>query len=185
MAANNDRISAADMAVLKRLGINYESLPKGLKTELTQELWGADPPPLRKEAIQTFPTDAEICLGLEQWYHANEEGSDEQLNGSKLLHLLEAYSVVAPLYLSTIPKIGDLVILVWKLIPSALRKVIKEKAKGATADDKAFIASTITTFVSTALQGLGIPAIVIRTILGPVVRTAVDWIVDNVNQLPN
>ncbi|KAI0548416.1 hypothetical protein F4679DRAFT_596834 [Xylaria curta] len=182
MATNNDGICASDVAVLKRLGINYESLPKGL---ITRELWGADPPPLGKEAIQTFPTDAEICLGLDQWYHANDEGSDEQLNGSKLLHLLEAYSVIAPLYLPTLPKIGDLVKIVWKLIPSPLRKAIKDRAKNATADDKAFIAATITSFVATALQGLGIPAIIIRTILGPVVRTAVDWIVENVNQLPD
>ncbi|KAI0865882.1 hypothetical protein F4860DRAFT_268324 [Xylaria cubensis] len=183
MAASFDKISTSDAAVLKRLGINYDSLPEDVKSELPRGLWGD--PSLDERAVETFPTVEEVSLSMEQWYRSDSEESKEILNGSKPLHLLSAYSVVAPLWLPSLPPIDGLVRAVWNLIPSNIRRTIKEKAQNATAADMASIAATITSFVATVLRTLGIPPIVIRTLLGPIVRKIVDWIVKNVASLPN
>ncbi|KAF2963780.1 hypothetical protein GQX73_g9789 [Xylaria multiplex] len=183
MASNDVEFSDSDVALLKRLGIDPES--PLIDVDANPDGVPGVHLPVTSQSVATFPSDEEIILSLQQWYYANDDSSDELLNGSKPLHLLEVYDLVTPLYLRRLPSIGDLVKLVWKLIPSGTRKIIKEKARNATAADKASIAGTITSLLSTVLSSLGVPKIVIRTILGPLVRKAVDFIVKNVANLPD
>ncbi|KAI1392094.1 uncharacterized protein F4822DRAFT_115417 [Hypoxylon trugodes] len=172
MATSGNEISASDVAILNRLGINPDSpeVPKF---------------PSEEYVAATFPSEDEIKLSLQQWYYANDESSKELLNGAKPLHLIEVYDLARAYWLPRLPSLKDLVLVIWKLIPSALRKTIKEKAKNATTDDKASIASIIVSFVATALAAYGFPPIIVRTLLGPIARQVVDWIVDNVNELPD
>jgi len=187
MIASDDKISVPDVTELRRLGLTYESLPEHLRSELDPVDWDSRLPD-QDEVLKTFPTEAEVVFSLEQWYHANDSASGELLNGAKPLHLEVAYEVTAALWLhdqrSAIPGIDAIVRAVWALIPHNIRTKIRQWAINATAEDQANIARTITSYVATVLKNFGVPAIVVRTLLGPIVRLAVAWIIKNIRTLP-
>ncbi|KAI0901303.1 hypothetical protein F4806DRAFT_504811 [Annulohypoxylon nitens] len=171
-------ISATDAVALKKLGINHES-------HESPTVFGAAEFSSDCEMIKGLPSTEDISLSVQEWYKATNVDSQQSLDGSKALHLLEVYSLVEPIYASRLPSIGDLMKKVWYLVPADLRKTIKEKARKATPEDKADIAQSITSYIARVLAIIGIPSIIIKILLGPLVRKVVDWIVKNVNELPD
>ncbi|KAI2632910.1 hypothetical protein GGS21DRAFT_147303 [Xylaria nigripes] len=174
------QVTAYDMEMFKALGIQYESLPSSVKSVVEVENW----PRFSHDNnnVWTFPTDEEVALYVGQLYDIEDDKS--KLNGTKPIHLLEVYALAQAWW--PIPSIPDFILkTVWGLVPHPLRLKIKTWARSATAQDKKYIAEAITSLVAKGLSIIGIPAIIIRTMLGPVVRLVVDWIVDNVDKLPD
>ncbi|KAF2837881.1 hypothetical protein M501DRAFT_144428 [Patellaria atrata CBS 101060] len=82
-----------------------------------------------------------------------------------------------------LPSLHDIAVAVWNLLPRATQVNIKAWAADYNAQSGQNIADAIYEVVKTALGTLGVPAFVVRVVIGVLVPRLVLWIVANINSL--